>query len=93
MRLIDADKFLAHLIYSGLINDAKCGNIVEAVEKCEVKAIPLDKVEQIREEINKLSPTPTAEDVIDGNAVKDAIWETLIEVDKIIDKAIKEQNE
>ena len=43
-------------------------------------------LDKIRAEIKALSPEPTAYDVVDGNLVKDAIWETLIEVDKIIDK-------
>lgn len=47
------------------------------------RMVTLDK---IRAEIKALSPEPTAYDVVDGNPVKDAIWETLIEVDKIIDK-------
>lgn len=50
--------------------------------KADMVAI-LDKV---RAEIKALSPKPTAYDVVDGNLVKDAVWETLIEVDKIIDK-------
>lgn len=43
-------------------------------------------LDKIKAEIKALSPEPTAYDVVDGNPVKDAIWETLIEVDKIIDK-------
>ena len=43
-------------------------------------------LDKIRAEIKALSPEPTAYDVIDGNPVKDAVWETLIEVDKIFDK-------
>lgn len=40
-------------------------------------------------------PVPTAEDVIDGNTIKDVIWEILIDVDRIIDKYIsgKENND
>lgn len=45
-------------------------------------------LEKLRAEIKSLSPKPTAYDVVDGNPVKDAIWETLIEVEKIIDKHI-----
>ena len=47
-------------------------------------------IESIKEEIKALSPTPTAYDVVDGNPIKDAIWEILIEVEKIIDKHTKE---
>ena len=57
------------------------------------KTKPLDReveqediLDKLRTEIKALSPEPTAYDVVDGNPVKDAIWETLIEVDKIIDK-------
>lgn len=40
----------------------------------------------IMADIRKLSPEPTAEDVIDGNQIKDAIWEILLEVLQIIDE-------
>ncbi|MBR3125029.1 MAG: hypothetical protein IKF42_06315 [Mogibacterium sp.] len=43
-------------------------------------------LDEIRAEIKKLSPTPTAEDVIDGNEIKEAVWEILADVLKIIDK-------
>lgn len=49
-------------------------------------------LDKIKTEINKLSPEPTAEDVIDGNEVKDAIWENLIEVNKIINKYRRDKN-
>ena len=45
-----------------------------------------DRINKIRAEIRALSPTPTAEDVIDGNPIKDAVWETIADVLKIIDK-------
>ena len=52
-----------------------------------IKALEQEPIlDKIRAEIKALSPEPTAYDVVDGNPVKDAIWETLIEVDKIIDK-------
>ena len=47
------------------------------------KNVVLDK---IRAEIQALSPKPTAFDVVDGNPIKDAVWETIADVLKIIDK-------
>ena len=43
-------------------------------------------LDKIRAEIKALSPEPTAYDVIDGNPIKDAVWETIADVLKIIDK-------
>lgn len=43
-------------------------------------------LDKIRAEIKALSPEPTAYDVVDGNPIKDAVWETLADVLKIIDK-------
>ena len=68
-------------------------------EYCEAYNMAIKALEQepildkIRAEIKALSPEPTAYDVVDGNPVKDAIWETLIEVDKIIDKYKAESEE
>ena len=43
-------------------------------------------LDKIRAEIKALNPEPTAYDVVDGNPIKDAVWETLADVLKIIDK-------
>ena len=43
-------------------------------------------LDKIRAEVKALSPEPTAYDVVDGNPVKDAIWETIADVLQIIDK-------
>ena len=48
--------------------------------------IEREVLDKIRAEIKALSPEPTAYDVVDGNPVKDAVWETLTDVLKIIDK-------
>ena len=50
-------------------------------------------LDKIRAEIKALSPEPTAYDVVDGNPVKDAVWEILIEVDKVLDKYKAESEE
>ena len=46
MRLIDADKFLAYLIYSKHIDSLTCKEVKEAVEICKV-----DVLEDIKAEI------------------------------------------
>lgn len=50
-------------------------------------------LDKIRAEIKALSPKPTAYDVVDGNPIKDAIWETLVDVLQIIDKYKAESEE
>lgn len=47
MTLIDADKFLAYLIYSKHIDVLTCGEVKEAVEMCNV-----DILDRIRAEID-----------------------------------------
>lgn len=56
--------------------------LYEARKALEQKSA-LDK---IRAEVKALSPEPTAYDVVDGNLVKDAVWETIADVLQIIDK-------
>lgn len=58
-----------------------------------VDFIKADVLDKIRAEIKALSPEPTAYDVVDGNPIKDAVWETLYEVLQIIDKYKKEGEE
>ena len=43
-------------------------------------------LDKIRAEIKALNSEPTVYDVVDGNPIKDAVWETLADVLKIIDK-------
>lgn len=50
------------------------------------KYIEREVLDKIRAEIKALSPEPTAYDVVDGNSVKDAVWETIADVLQIIDK-------
>lgn len=45
-----------------------------------------DVLDKIKAEIKALSPEPTAYDVVDGNPIKDAVWEIITDVLKIIDK-------
>lgn len=46
----------------------------------------LEVLDKISTEIKALSPEPTAYDVVDGNPIKDAVWEIIADVLKIIDK-------
>ena len=65
------------------------GNMGEIIENLEAisKALEQESVlDKIRAEIKALSPEPTAYDVVDGNPIKDAVWETLADVLNIIDK-------
>ena len=39
MRIIDADKFLAYLIYSKHIDSLTCGEVKEAIKMCEVDVL------------------------------------------------------
>lgn len=50
------------------------------------KYIEREVLDKISAEIKALSPEPTAYDVVDGNPVKDAVWEIIGEVRQIIDK-------
>ena len=49
MTLIDADKFLAYLIFSKHIDELTCGEVKKAVEMCKV-----DVLDKIRAEIEKV---------------------------------------
>ena len=71
MTVIDADKFLAYLIYSKHIDGLTCGEVKEAIEMCEV-----DVLDKIRAEIHA-----TAEMHIDGCYYLREEW-----IDEIIDK-------
>lgn len=50
-------------------------------------------LEKIKAEIRALSPKPTAYDVIDGNHIKEAVWETLVEVLQVINKYMVESED
>ena len=75
-------------ICDSCIHDYVCGledNHKEGIVSCADR-IPKDVLDKIRAEIKALSPEPTAYDVVDGNPIKDAVWEIIIDVLKIIDK-------
>jgi pyruvate-formate lyase-activating enzyme len=71
-----------------IVQELRYDAVLEAIENAydmgmSEKEQILDK---IRAEIKALSPEPTAYDVVDGNPIKDAVWETIADVLKIIDK-------
>ena len=51
MSLIDSNNFITHLVWSGLIDKATCGQLKEAIELCKVDAIPMSVIEDIRAEV------------------------------------------
>ena len=77
MTIIDADKFLAYLIYSKHIDGLTCGEIKKAIEMCKV-----DILDKIRTEIDDLD-RHYDNDYFSGN--KDSMFKCN-EVLQIIDK-------
>ena len=53
MSLIDSNNFITHLVWSGLIDKATCGQLKEAIELCKVEAIPMSVIEDIKAEIKE----------------------------------------
>lgn len=39
MAVIDSDNFITHLVWSGLVDKATCGELKEAIELCTIKDI------------------------------------------------------
>ena len=78
MRLIDADKFLAYLIFSKHIDGLTCGEVKEAIEMCKV-----DVLDKIRAEIEQ---TAKDYDKFDDYRRVRGLWIAL----EIIDKYRKE---
>ena len=39
MALIDSNKFIAHLVWSGIVDKATCGELKEAIDLCTVKDV------------------------------------------------------
>ncbi len=39
MALIDSDNFITHLVWSGLVDKATCGELKKAIELCTIKDI------------------------------------------------------
>jgi hypothetical protein len=73
-----------------VLRNTRCYGTMDIAKNVILKALEqqpkTDTLDKIRAEIKALSPEPTAYDVVDGNPVKDAVWETLNEVLQIIDK-------
>ena len=78
----EAIKLIETIKHEFFINDLGCEALDMAIEALEQEPI-LDK---IRAEIKALSPEPTAYDVVDGNPIKEAVWEIIADALKIIDK-------
>lgn len=59
MAVIDSNNFITHLVWSGLIDKATCGELKEAIELCTVKDIytkadVVDMLDKIKSRIEAL---------------------------------------
>ena len=62
MPVIDRDKFITYLVYSGVVDKATCGELKEAIELCTVKDIytkadMVATIDKIEAEIKKEADT------------------------------------
>lgn len=76
MKIIDADKFLAYLIYSKHIDGLTCGEVKEAIEMCKV-----DVLDKIRAEI-EASRWTDKDTRIERNALASGLDKALEIIDK-----------
>lgn len=63
MAVIDSNNFITHLVWSGLIDKATCGELKEAIERCTVKDIYTNAdmvvmLEDLKSEIEKQNRIP-----------------------------------
>ena len=67
MAVIDSDNFIAHLIWSGLIDKATCGELKEAIELCTVKDTytKADMVAMLTELLSEIEEMQSREDWCD----------------------------
>ena len=82
----EAIKILQGAIKKPNTKDGYLGQAIDMAIQSLEQEPKTDVLDKIRAEIKALSPEPTAEDVIDGNPIKDTIWEILVDVLQIIDK-------
>ena len=98
MALIDSNNFITHLVWSGLIDKATCGELKEAIELCTVKdTFSKDEVITM---LTDLKQDFIAESWSLASYVEDANMTELVvdicDVDKVIRHKInelKEQND
>lgn len=97
MLLIDGDKIVTAQLYDDEHEEftEKKMSIIDFVNTYTDEGVTTadDVLDKIIAEIKALSPEPTAYDVVDGNPIKDAVWETLADVLTIIDKYKAESEE
>ena len=90
MTLIDADKFLAYLIFSKHIDELTCGEVKQAIEMCKV-----DVLDKIKAEIEQLTSRYSISKERDGMGHIEWSDRLIKESDvlKIIDKHKEESEE
>lgn len=86
MTIIDADKFLAYLIFSKYIDGLTCGEVKEAIEMCKVDV--LDKIRAEIEEYRSTIDRAISEDELKIEGMKEAYTNCL----EILDSVGKEVN-
>ena len=84
MALIDSNKLITHLVWSGLVDKATCGELKEAIDSCTVKDISVndiytkadmvDMLTELQKEIEMMSDT-----VVEPGAVTVTSWKGMQE--------------
>ena len=83
MRLIDADRLLKITKFYNLKNGNRAIDEIDILHAPTVQAIPLDKIKQAREEIQKLVDMCGSDTVADLN-MKSGLGLALEKIDKLI---------
>ena len=48
---VNSNNLITSFVWSGLLDRAKCGELLEIIKMCSVKAVPIEVLQEIRQEI------------------------------------------
>ena len=82
MKLLDENNLITTLVWSGWVDRAKCGELKKAIELCEVEALPISILDDIKAEI-----------IATAESWENVDYDGMMKAIEIIDKYIGKENE
>lgn len=86
---VNSNNLITSFVWSGLLDRAKCGELLEIIKMCSVEAVPIEVLQEIKQKTYKLHPVKRGDNEY-ANGAYDGMCRVIDIVCDTIDAKIKE---
>lgn len=79
---VNSNNLITSFVWSGLLDRAKCGELLEIIKQCSVEIVSIEVLQEIRQEIDNIqiygeNDPSTYQRFVTGNQIKQMILEII----------------